>query len=62
MPFIHNDSTINVVKEIPAAVANPTIEPDKLIEFDWRQRRVGRDRQLEYAIECLRGQRAEQVS
>ena len=30
------------------------IEPDQLIEFDWRDRRLGRDRQLDFAIECLR--------
>jgi C-terminal processing protease CtpA/Prc len=30
------------------------IEPDRLIEFDWRDRRVGRDRQLDEAIELLR--------
>ena len=29
------------------------IEPDHVIEFDWRQRRLGRDRQLEYAISLL---------
>ena len=29
------------------------IEPDKLIEFDWRQRRLGRDIQLERAAALL---------
>ena len=29
------------------------IEPDELIEFDWRQRRLGRDIQLEGAAEML---------
>ena len=26
------------------------IEPDQIVEFDWRDRRLGRDRQLDYAI------------
>jgi C-terminal processing protease CtpA/Prc len=26
------------------------IEPDQIVEFDWRDRRFGRDRQLDYAI------------
>jgi C-terminal processing protease CtpA/Prc len=30
------------------------IEPDELIPFDWRGRRDGDDRQLDYAIEMLR--------
>lgn len=30
------------------------IEPDKAIEFDWRDRRGGRDRQLDEAIRSLR--------
>lgn len=30
------------------------IEPDQIIEFDWRGRRLGADRQLDYAIEFLR--------
>jgi carboxyl-terminal processing protease len=30
------------------------IEPDQTIEFDWRDRRLGADRQLDYAIESLR--------
>jgi C-terminal processing protease CtpA/Prc len=29
------------------------IEPDHLIEFDWRQRRLGRDFQLEFAVDFL---------
>ena len=29
------------------------IEPDQTIEFNWRDRRLGADRQLAYAIECL---------
>jgi carboxyl-terminal processing protease len=29
------------------------IEPDKLIEFDWRQRRLGRDNQVDRAAELL---------
>ena len=29
------------------------IEPDHLIEFDWRQRRLGRDFQLEYSVDFL---------
>jgi len=37
------------------------IEPDKLVEFDWRQRRVVEDRQLECAIESLGDVRAEQA-
>lgn len=34
------------------------IEPDKEIEFDWRDRRVGGDRQLDEAIGSLRERRA----
>ena len=30
------------------------IEPDELVEFDWRERRLGQDRQLDFAIESLR--------
>ncbi len=30
------------------------IEPDHVIEFDWRERRCGRDRQLDHAVESLR--------
>ncbi len=31
------------------------IVPDRIVEFDWRDRRAGRDRQLEYAIDHIRG-------
>jgi C-terminal processing protease CtpA/Prc len=31
------------------------IEPDQTIEFDWRDRRLGVDQQLDYAIQSLRG-------
>jgi C-terminal processing protease CtpA/Prc len=31
------------------------IEPDHLLEFDWRSRRSGFDRQLDYAMESLQG-------
>ena len=31
------------------------IVPDQIIEFNWRDRRGGRDRQLEYAIDHIRG-------
>ena len=34
------------------------IEPDQTIEFDWRDRRLGADRQLDYAIESLRSDAA----
>ena len=30
------------------------IEPDRIIGFDWRDRRFGNDRQLDFAIECAR--------
>jgi len=30
------------------------IEPDRAIGFDWRDRRLGIDRQLDFAIECAR--------
>ena len=30
------------------------IEPDELVEFDWRERRLGQDRQLDFVIESLR--------
>lgn len=29
------------------------IEPDQVVEFDWRDRRFGRDRQLDYAVNYL---------
>ena len=31
------------------------IVPDQIVAFDWRDRRAGRDRQLEYAIDHIRG-------
>jgi C-terminal processing protease CtpA/Prc len=31
------------------------IEPDDLVEFDWRQRRSGSDQQLERAVEVIEG-------
>ena len=34
------------------------IEPDQTIKFDWRDRRLGADRQLDYAIESLRSDAA----
>ena len=34
------------------------IEPDQTIEFDWRDRRLGADRQLDYVIESLRSDAA----
>jgi C-terminal processing protease CtpA/Prc len=34
------------------------IEPDQTFEFDWRDRRLGGDRQLDYAIESLRSDAA----
>ena len=36
-----------------SALEGTPIEPDELIEFDWRQRRLGRDIQLEGAAEML---------
>jgi carboxyl-terminal processing protease len=38
------------------------IEPDQLVEFDWRSRRKGDDRQLDYAIKSLRGQSTAKAS
>jgi C-terminal processing protease CtpA/Prc len=29
------------------------IDPDQVVEFDWRDRRLGRDRQLDYAVSSL---------
>ena len=29
------------------------IEPDQVVEFDWRDRRLGRDRQFDYAVNSL---------
>ena len=34
------------------------IEPDRIIEFDWRDRRSGTDRQLDYAIKSVRSNAA----
>jgi len=34
------------------------IEPDRIVVFDWRDRRLGTDRQLDYASESLRGNAA----
>jgi C-terminal processing protease CtpA/Prc len=38
------------------------IEPDRAIEFDWRDRRLGKDRQLDYAIDSLRNVPAARAS
>jgi C-terminal processing protease CtpA/Prc len=38
------------------------IEPDHLIEFDWRERRVGGDRQLDYAVGSFRSNSAVRAS
>lgn len=45
-----------------AVLEGTPIEPDELIDFDWHQRRAGRDGQLEYAIESIRGGRAVRTS
>jgi C-terminal processing protease CtpA/Prc len=37
-----------------AILEGTPIEPDQFAEFDWRSRRGGYDRQLDYAIESLR--------
>ena len=37
-----------------AVLEGTPIEPDELVAFDWRDRRSGRDRQLEYAIDHIR--------
>ncbi|MHB1937180.1 MAG: S41 family peptidase [Acidobacteriaceae bacterium] len=37
-----------------AVLEGTPIEPDHLVAFDWRDRRGGRDRQLEYAIDHIR--------
>jgi C-terminal processing protease CtpA/Prc len=37
-----------------AVLEGTPIEPDELVAFDWRDRRGGRDRQLEYAIDYIR--------
>jgi hypothetical protein len=36
-----------------AVLEGTPIEPDHLVEFDWRGRRSGHDRQLDYAMESL---------
>jgi len=36
-----------------AVLERTPIEPDELVEFNWRQRRLGRDCQLEHAIRTL---------
>jgi C-terminal processing protease CtpA/Prc len=36
-----------------AVLEGTPIEPDKVIEFDWRSQRRGLDRQLDYAVESL---------
>ncbi len=38
------------------------MEPDELIEFNWRERRAGTDGQLEHVIESIRGHHAVRVS
>jgi carboxyl-terminal processing protease len=38
------------------------IEPDELIEFNWRERRAGTDSQLDRTIESIGGHRAECAS
>jgi hypothetical protein len=45
-----------------AVLEGTPIEPDHLVEFDWRERRVGRDRQLDEAVESLRKVLAVRVS
>ena len=45
-----------------AVLEGTPIEPDDLVEFNWSQRREGKDRQLEAAIDHLRALRAQQVS
>ena len=30
------------------------MEPDRVIKFDWRECRLGNDRQLDFAVECSR--------
>jgi len=39
-----------------AILEGTPIEPDQLIEFDWRSRRSGLDRQLDYAVGSQQGQ------
>jgi C-terminal processing protease CtpA/Prc len=38
------------------------MEPDELIECDWRERRAGIDGQLEHLVKSIRSRRAERVS
>ena len=38
-----------------AVLEGTPIEPDQLVEFDWRRRRTGSDDQLELAIKSIRG-------
>jgi hypothetical protein len=38
------------------------MEPDELIEFNWRELRAGIDGQLEHLVESIRSHRAERVS
>jgi len=38
------------------------MEPDELIEFNWRERRTGTDSQLDHAIDSIRDHRAERAS
>ena len=38
------------------------IEPDERLDFDWQQRRTGIDGQLEFAVDCLRTERAQWAS
>jgi carboxyl-terminal processing protease len=45
-----------------AVLEGTPIEPDHLVEFDWRERRAGRDRQLDEAVESLRKALAVRVS
>jgi len=45
-----------------AVLEGTPIEPDELVEFNWSQRRAGKDRQLEAAIDYLRVLRAQEAS
>ena len=38
------------------------MEPDELIEFNWRERRERVDGQLEHVVKLIRGQHAVRVS
>ena len=44
-----------------AVLEGTPIDPDELVDFDWHQRRAGRDGQLEYAIESIRAGQAERA-